>query len=298
MRLLVAGWQGQIARAIVEAAPARPDITACAIGRPGLDICEPRSIERALAAAGPDVVINAAAYTAVDDAETESERAFALNRDGAGLLAGAALRRGVPIIHISTDHVFNGRKTTPYVEDDSTDPISVYGRSKLEGEEAVRGANPRHVILRTAWIFSPAGRNFVKTILRLAGERDVIRVVDDQRGNPTYAPHLVEVVLDIARQVTADPDAGRWGIYHAAGGGTASWCELARQVLGCSAGLGGPSVPVEPITSADYSTPAARPLNATLDCGKLERAFGLRLPDWRDGVTACVRRLSAARDTL
>jgi len=284
-----------VARAIVEAAPSRPDIAACAVGRPALDICEPRSIERTLADAGADVVINAAAYTAVDRAESDEDRCFALNRDGARLLAEAAARRGVPIIHISTDYVFDGRKPSPYVETDATAPETVYGRSKLAGEEAVRRANPRSLILRTSWVHSATGKNFVKTVLRLAAGGRPLRIVADQRGNPTYAPHLVEAILDAARQAAhRDAEWPHWGLYHAAGSGAATWRDVAEETLACSARLGGPQAPVEPIATAEYPTPAARPLNSELDCGKLAAAFGLRLPDWREGVASCVERL--ARD--
>jgi dTDP-4-dehydrorhamnose reductase len=292
MRLLIAGWQGQIARGLVEAAPACPDVKACAVGRAALDICEARSIERALAHIEPSIVINSAAYTAVDKAETEEERAFALNRDGARMLARAAARRGIPIIHISTDYVYDGRKAQPYVEDDPTAPATVFGRSKLEGENAVREANPRHVILRTAWVFSPSGRNFVKTMLAQAGERGKVRVVDDQRGSPTYAPHLVAAILELARQLSARKgDDGPWGVYHAAGTGTTTWRGFAEEVFRRSAALGGPAAEVEPISSADYPTPALRPANSQLDCAKLERTFGLRLPAWEEGVRECVERL-------
>jgi dTDP-4-dehydrorhamnose reductase len=292
MRLLIAGWQGQIARGLVEAAPACPDVKACAVGRAALDICEARSIERALSQIEPTIVINSAAYTAVDKAETDSERAFALNRDGARLLAQAAARRGIPIIHISTDYVYDGRKPDPYMEDDPAEPATVFGRSKLEGETAVMGANARHVILRTAWVFSPAGRNFVKSMLGQAAERARVRVVDDQRGSPTYAPHLVAAILELARQLSARKgDAAPWGVYHAAGTGTTTWCGFAEEVFRRSAELGGPAAEVEPIASADYPTPAQRPANSQLDCAKLARTFGLRLPPWQEGVAECVERL-------
>ncbi len=298
MRILIAGWQGQIARAFVEAAPRSRDITACAVGRPALDICEPRTIERALSDAGPDIVINAAAYTAVDKAETEPERAFALNRDGARLLALAAARRGVPIIHISTDHVFDGRKMAPYVETDTPAPLSVYGRSKLEGEAAVQEANPMHIILRTAWVYSAMGRNFVKTILDQAQSRARLRIVDDQRGSPTYAPHLVDAIIAIALQMKGrDVADQRWGVYHAAGSGGATWWELASEVMRKAAELEGPSAAVDAITTADYPLASARPTNSELDCTKLEQAFGLRLPPWQDGVAACVGRLLAPQET-
>ena len=292
MRLLIAGWQGQIARGLVDAAPACADVKACAVGRAALDICEARSIERALSQIEPSIVINSAAYTAVDKAETDEERAFALNRDGARLLAEAAARRGIPIIHISTDYVFDGRKAAPYVEDDPPAPVTVFGRSKLEGETSVRAANPKHVILRTAWVYSPSGRNFVKTMLEQAGVRDRVRVVDDQRGSPTYAPHLVAAILDVARQLSGRKSAeGPWGVYHAAGTGTTTWRGFAEEVFRHSAPLGGPSAEVEPIASADYPTPAARPANSQLDSAKLERTFGLRLPAWQQGVAECVERL-------
>ena len=249
MRLLIAGWQGQVARALVEAAPACHDVTACAVGRAALDICEARSIERALSGINPTVVINSAAYTAVDKAETDEERAFALNRDGARLLAEAAAKRGIPIIHISTDYVFDGRKYDPYVEDDATTPVTVFGRSKLEGEEAVRAANPKHVILRTSWIFSPGGRNFVKTMLAQAAEQSRVRVVDDQRGSPTYAPHLVTVILELARRLSKPDAKGPWGVYHAANSGTTTWRQLAEEVFRRSAELGGPVAEVDPIAA-------------------------------------------------
>jgi dTDP-4-dehydrorhamnose reductase len=292
MRLLIAGWQGQIARGLVEAAPGCPDVKACAVGRAALDICEARSIERALSQIQPSIVINSAAYTAVDKAETDAERAFALNRDGAKMLAEAAARRGIPIIHISSDYVYDGRKREPYIEDDPPHPMTVYGRSKLEGEAAVREANPRHVVLRTSWVFSPTGRNFVKTMLTQAVDQSRVRVVEDQRGSPTYAPHLVAAILELARQLSADKDAdGPWGVYHAAGTGTTTWLGLAEEVFRRSAAIGGPTAAVDPIGSADYPTPAERPANSQLDCSKLEQTFGLRLPAWQDGVAECVERL-------
>jgi len=292
MRLLIAGWQGQVARALVEAAPACPEVRACAVGRAALDICEARSIERALSDINPTLVINSAAYTAVDEAETEVERAYALNRDGARLLAEASARRNIPIIHLSTDYVYGGHKRDAYVEDDPTDPVTVYGQSKLEGEEAVRAANPKHVILRTAWVFSPSGRNFVKTMLSRAAENERISVVNDQHGSPTYAPHLVDAILDLARKLSAAKDGEvPWGVYHATGAGTATWCEMAQEVFRCSAKLGGPTTVVDPIASTDYPTPAQRPVNSRLDCSKLNRAFGITLPSWQAGVAQCVERL-------
>jgi len=294
MRLLITGSQGQVARAFIDIAPAQPDIEACAIGRPGLDICSTPTIERALADIRPDVVINTAAYTAVDDAEGDEARARALNRDGAEMLAAAAARRGVPIIHLSTDYVFDGAKTSPYVETDATAPQSAYGRTKLEGEEAVAAANPKHIILRTAWVYSPWGKNFVKTILTHASKGTDLKVVDDQIGSPTYAPHLVEAILGVARQTVRKPEAAPWGIYHAAGSGTASWFEVAREVLAQSKSAGGPTTSLKPIPTDGYPTRAVRPKNSRLDCSKLTQAFGVTQPAWQDGVSACVQRLLAS----
>ncbi len=291
MRLLIAGWQGQVARALVELAPSASDIEAFAVGRPGLDLCNAATIKRAMTDFRPDVIINSAAYTAVDKAESEQDAAFALNRTGAGLLAEEAAKRGAAIIHISTDYVFDGQKPAPYVETDSVAPQNVYGQSKLQGEQAVRQVNDKHIIARTAWVYSATGSNFVKTMLRLAGERDSLRVVDDQTGNPTYAPHLAKALLEIARKVRHEPRDEQWGTYHLAGRGEVSWCGFAREVFRVSAGQGGPSATVMPITTAEYPTPAARPKNSRLDCNKAELTFGVTLPDWREGVRECVARL-------
>jgi dTDP-4-dehydrorhamnose reductase len=292
MRLLVTGSHGQVARCFLEAAPAKSGITACAIGRPALDICSTPTIERAIADIKPDVIINTAAYTAVDDAEGEPERAHALNCEGARLMSEAANRRGVPIIHISTDYVFDGLKSSAYRESDATAPASVYGRTKLDGERAVAAANPKHIILRTAWVYSPYGKNFVKTILNNAAKGNPLRVVDDQIGSPTYAPHLVEAILAIAEQITgsaARTDA--WGVYHAAGQGTASWFEVAREILSQSKELGGSQTALSAIGSDGYPTRAVRPKNSILDCGKMKRVFGAELPPWQTGVALCVKRL-------
>ena len=294
MRILAAGWHGQIARAFMQMAPARNDITAFAIGRPGLDICDPRSIERALGDIQPDVLINLAGYTDVDGAESEPELAFALNSTGARLLAEAAARRQVPIIHISTSYVFDGRKPSAYVETDVTEPLATYGKSRLAGELAVQAANPKHVILRTGWIFSPFGRCFVSNILQRVQLGLPLKAVNDQHGNPTYAPHLVDAILAVARQLTARPGEDKpWGIYHAAGTGEADWYGVAQEVLAASERLAGLSVSLEPIPSAEYPTRTARPPNSKLDCSKLERTFGVKLPPWQTGVHECVERLLA-----
>lgn len=286
MRLLIAGWQGQVARALLEQAPGRPDITACAAGRPALDICEIAGIERALAQVKPDVVINTAAYTDVDGAEDDEARAMAMNRDGPRLLAELAAKRGAAIIHLSTDYVFDGAARRPYVETDATNPATVYGRSKLAGEAAVRAANPRHVILRTSWVYSPFSGNFVSAVAARARDGAPLRVVADRVGSPTYAPHLARAILDIAARLAGgEGGAELFGTYHAAGDGAASWYDIALDVVRRRA----PHAPaVERISSAEQVTRAPRPAYAVLDCGKLAGAFGLRLPPWQAGVEACL----------
>lgn len=289
MRVLIAGWHGQVARALIERAPSLPEIKALAAGRPALDVRDPRSIERAFGDISPSIVINTAAYTAVDDAERDAGSAFALNRDGARLLAQAAARRNVPIIHLSTHYVFDGAKPSPYDETDAPAPATVYGRSKLEGENAVREANPRHIVLRTSWVFSRSGRNFVTRILAGLEEGAPLRVVADQHGNPTFAPDLAAAVLEVARQVAANGDATPWGTYHAAASGATSWHGLACEVLACRARRGRPAAAeVEAIATSEYATGARRPLNAELDCRRLADTFSIRLPPWQDGVAACV----------
>jgi dTDP-4-dehydrorhamnose reductase len=295
MRLLIAGWHGQVARALIEAAPSRPEIKALAAGRPALDVRDPRSIERAFGDLSPTIVVNTAAYTAVDQAETDADAAFALNREGARLFARAAERRNIPIIHLSTHYVFDGTKPAPYDESDEPCPATVYGRSKLEGERAVQDSNPRHVIIRTGWVFGPTGQNFATKILESAAGGAPLRVVSDQRGNPTYAPHLAAAILDIARKITAhELDEPPWGIYHAAGTGVTSWHGLASELLECAARQGRQGAPLVPIASADYPAKAPRPMNAELDCTKFEHTFALHLPAWQQGVAACVDRLMGA----
>ena len=289
MRILVLGLTGQVAQSLIESADQRQFVIR-AVGRPELDILESSSIERAVTAFRPNFLVNAAAYTAVDKAEHEPEIAFSVNRDGARQAARAAHAAGIPIIHLSTDYVFDGKSQHPYREMDPTGPLNVYGRSKLEGEHAVAEATSDHVILRTSWVYSPFGNNFVKTILRLAAERGTIPVVDDQVGRPTYASDIAEAILDVcARWSTIRPT----GVFHLAAAGETSWFGFANYIMGVSAEKGGPSAVVEPIKTADYPTAAVRPANSRLDCSKLRDVAGISLPHWQDATNRCIGRLLA-----
>jgi dTDP-4-dehydrorhamnose reductase len=263
-----------------------------AIGRPALDLLDEASVVRMVDAVVPDVVVNAAAYTAVDKAEREVDAAFAINRDGAGIVARAAEARGCPIIHLSTDHVFDGLKPAPYVETDLPNPVGAYGRSKFVGETAVVAANPCHVILRTAWLYGGHGQPFLKTLARLTRDHPELRIVGDQQGNPTYAPHLAQTILEIAIQLTEDSRQDLWGVFHAAGSGSTTWHGFADAIASTATRLGAPQAPLVPIATDVSSTPVQRPLNSRLDCGKLARVYSLRLPMWQQGLEECIGRLA------
>jgi dTDP-4-dehydrorhamnose reductase len=291
---LVAGKEGQVARSLVEKARGR-GLPIVALGRPSLDIGDPESISRAISTVNPCLVINAAAYTAVDQAESEIDQAFRINRDGARWLAAAASDKDIPYIYISTDYVFDGRKHEPYLEEDSPCPLSVYGRSKLEGEMAVLEICKTAVVLRTSWIFSAYGHNFLRTMIRLARERELVRVVDDQCGAPTEAGAFASAILDVAETLLSSRDAqSKHGIYHLAASGSTSWYGFAEAVF---AGwrMRGHRVPVlERIRSVDYPTPVHRPMNSRLDCSKSEAVFSTRLPDWRTTIDGCLDYLDAS----
>ncbi|MGY3408346.1 dTDP-4-dehydrorhamnose reductase [Bradyrhizobium sp. GM5.1] len=292
MRLYVIGGEGQVARSLRDAAALDNDIAFGYGARPAVDLLRPSSIEEALADFRPDVVINPAAYTAVDRAETEPHQAFALNRDGARATAAVAADQGVPIIHLSTDYVFDGKKEGAYIESDPVAPQGVYGRSKLEGELAVAESNPKHIVLRTSWVYSPFGSNFVRTMLRLAEQRDRLQVVDDQLGCPTYAPDIAVAIIAIARQVAGS----RWnqrfaGVTHLAGPDALSWCDFAKEIVRGAAERGGRAVPIDPIATSDYPTAALRPANSTLSTERLSATFGIRLPPMSESLSDCLDRL-------
>jgi dTDP-4-dehydrorhamnose reductase len=291
MRIYVIGGEGQVARSLREAAAADKEIEFGFGRRPDVDLLDAVSIERAIAAFHPDVVVNPAAYTAVDKAESEPDLAFALNRDGAGRVAVAAVHQGVPVIHLSTDYVFDGTKTRAYVESDPVNPQSVYGRSKLAGELAVAEANPRHVILRTSWVYAPFGGNFVRTMLRLASERDRLRVVNDQIGCPTYAPDIADAIRAIAKRVVGGWQSHYAGVTHLAGPDAMTWYAFAKQIIDAAASRGGRSVLLDPISTSDYPTAAIRPANSELSSAKLASVFDVGLPPLKESLTDCLDRL-------
>ena len=294
MKILIVGSGGQLARALREVTHTRC-VQVVTLGRPIIDLTEPATISTCLARERFDIVVNTAAFTHVDRAEAEPDAAFALNTEGAAAIASACETQRLPLIHISTDYVFGGGKTTPFAEGDIPAPLSVYGRSKLAGERRVAELCSNYIIVRTSWLHSPFGTNFIKTILRLAESKHEIAVVDDQVGSPTSAFHLADALLRIAAQVLQDSTCSYAGIYHVAGDGTASRSALAEEVLLCSKLIGGPHARVRSISSADYRAAALRPSNSALDCSNLEQGFGIKLPRWEAGVRLSVSRLLAER---
>jgi dTDP-4-dehydrorhamnose reductase len=291
VRLVVSGREGQVARSLAERANGS-EFEVILLGRPELDLAESAdAIIQATEAARPDVIVSAAAYTQVDKAESEPDLVFAVNEAGPRAIAQAASRLGVPLVHLSTDYVFDGLRASPYVEDDPAAPTGAYGASKLAGERAVFSEHPNSVVLRTAWVYSPFGSNFVKTMLRLAGDRDEIGVVADQRGNPTSALDIADGILGVARNLLTSGDPDFRGLFHMTASGEASWAELAEAIFAASLEAGGPAARVRPIQTADYPTAARRPANSRLDSGKLERIHGVRLPDWHPSLNKVVSRL-------
>ncbi len=291
MRIAVTGLNGQLALSLRERAAAR-GFEAGFAGRPDVDFERLETIGPALEALRPDVIVNAAAYTMVDQAEAEEAVAARINGEAAGEVAAQAARLGAPIIHISTDYVFDGLADRPYREEDPVSPLGAYGRSKLAGEIAVAKATPDHVILRTAWIYSPFGKNFVRTMLALGLKNDVLGVVADQVGNPSYAPDIAEGVLSVAQGLK--DGRGHFGIFHMAGAGDAAWADLAEETFRLAAAHGRAPMRVNRIGAAEYPTAAKRPSNSRLDCAKLLKAYGLALPHWRDATRRCVARILQA----
>lgn len=287
MRVTIIGTSGQLATEL-RRRPWSSDLSVSEAEK--VDVADANALNRLLDRNQPQIIFNAGAYTAVDRAEQERERAFAVNAEGPRLLAEWCAQHGASLIHVSTDYVFDGSKSGSYVEDDETAPLGVYGGSKLAGEEAIRAVLPQHVILRTSWVFSAHGQNFVKTMLRLASEREELRVVADQRGRPTAAADLADAMTRVAAMIQAG--TSRWGTFHFAGAGATTWHEFA-QVIVTEQALRTQRLPrVTPISTAEYPTPAKRPANSVLDTTRFEQTFGVAPRSWRDGLREALQELA------
>jgi dTDP-4-dehydrorhamnose reductase len=297
MRVLVLGGSGQLGTQLRTLALPQ-GVQLLAPTRTAVDLGDPAAIRRLIAAEPWRVVIDAAGYTNVDRAESEEHLAFAINAQAAACLAEETGKRGIPLIYVSTDYVFDGGKGAPYKETDAAAPLNAYGRSKLAGERHVSAANSRHVILRTAWLYSPYGTNFVRTILRLAQERERLPVVFDQLGCPTSARDLAKACLDIALFCAAKPDHENYGLYHFAGAGAATWFEFANAILETAAGRLSRLPELVPIPSARYPSPASRPADSRLDCTAVQNAFGLAARPWRRALAETVDCLLARRSVM
>jgi dTDP-4-dehydrorhamnose reductase len=294
VRILLLGRDGQLGQSLLRELGAESSSAAgtkreqisdevTAVGRAEVDFTDPAQVRAAIERWRPEMVVNAAAYTAVDKAESEPELAMRINAESVGALGEAARQSGARVIHYSTDYVFDGEKHSAYVETDATRPLNVYGRSKLAGEEALLASGADALILRTSWIFAASGKNFVQTMLRLGQQQKEVRVVDDQVGAPTAAGDLAAASAQVIKQWN-----GQRGIYHAASTGAVSWCGLARKIFQ----LAGLDVTVTPIASEDWVTLARRPKNSRLDCGKLEREFGVRMLPWEQGLERVIKEIS------
>jgi len=287
MKILITGSTGQIARELqLELAGAGKLL---ALGHNALDLADPEQIREQVRLLRPDLIINAAAYTAVDPAESHRELAFAVNARGPQVLAEEAARLGVPLIHYSTDYVFDGRKAEPYSEADVPQPLSVYGASKLAGEQAIQAAGCEYLILRTSWVYSQHGKNFLLTMQRLLQERDALSVVSDEIGAPTWAATIARTTAEMVRKRSAG-EAGPSGLYHLTASGETSWhgfaCSIAEQLRQ----QGRLRAEITPILSKDYPTAAQRPLNSRLNCARLQHEWGIRLPDWETALHECLAR--------
>lgn len=288
-RVLVFGAGGQLGTHLLATSPP-PDVAVMGVTRAEADICDKGAVEAAIATHRPSTIVNAGAFTAVDKSESEREQAFRVNRDGARVLAEAANAAGIPIIHLSTDYVFDGKGRTPYVESDAVAPQGVYARSKEEGERAVRDAAGKHIILRTAWVYGPFGANFMRTMLRLGAERDELGIVDDQTGCPTATGDIAAAILTMIDTLER-PDFRAWGTYHYVGGDVVTWYGFAVMIFAEAAKLGRKTPRLRPITTAEYPTPAARPAYSVLSTAKIEREFGIKPAPLRRSLVASLQTL-------
>lgn len=291
--ILICGAGGQVGQAVtLQLRQAGREVVT--LDRRALDIADPTAIEGAFAAHRPEVVVNAAAYTAVDRAESEPDIAYSVNADGPRRLAEACAKIGAALVSYSTEHVFDGTKSSPYTESDPIAPINLYGLSKAKGEDGIRASLQRHIILRTSWVFSPGRPNYVTTMLRLGSERDVLRIVDDVFGCPTPAWDIATATVGLIDAVAGDQDIS-WGTYHFCGAGPVSRYRLTQLIMEDYAMTAGRTVEVAPIKDADFPTAAKRPLKAILDCSKIARTFGLTQPDWRGSIKQVVEEFQRNR---
>ncbi|MBP9961458.1 dTDP-4-dehydrorhamnose reductase [Pseudomonas sp. FFUP_PS_473] len=286
LNTLIIGQHGQVARELqLQLAPLG---TLHVLGRDALDLAHPEQIRQQVRTLAPDLIINAAAHTAVDQAEVEQALAFAVNAHAPGVLAEEAARLGIPLIHYSTDYVFDGRKATPYNEDDTPNPLSVYGRSKLAGEQAIRDVAGQHLILRTSWVYSQHGRNFLLTMQRLLQEKPELRVVADQIGAPTWAATIARSTRALIEHWQAG-QAGAWGTYHLTAQGETSWFGFAQAIAAHLQAQGKHCARLVPIPTCEYPTPAQRPLNSRLDCSRLQQQWQVSQPDWQQALIDCLK---------
>jgi dTDP-4-dehydrorhamnose reductase len=286
--ILVFGGNGQVGQEVTRAAASRA-LSLQALSHAEADIADGAAVAAALSRWRPALVVNAAAYTKVDLAETEIAEARRVNETAPAVLAGACAQAGIPLLHLSTDYVFDGSKEGAYRESDPVCPISAYGRSKAAGEDAVRRTLTSHIILRTAWVYSEFGSNFLKTVLRLAASRDELRIVADQHGSPTSAREIAEAIVQIAPRLTREQ--GLWGTYHFTADGVTTWHGFASRVVAIAAPITGRNPIAIPIPTAEYPTPAKRPANSHLDCRLFVKTFGVRPRPWTEGVDATTRTL-------
>jgi dTDP-4-dehydrorhamnose reductase len=301
-RILLTGATGQVGEALARTLAPFGEIFAP--GRETLDLSDTKSIRRVTREVQPRWIVNAGAHTAVDNAESEHELAFAVNASAPEIFAEEAKRMGAVLVHFSTDYVFDGSKGTPYVESDPTGPLNVYGRSKLAGEMALRASGVAHLIFRTSWVYGATGKNFLSSILRLAREREHLKIVADQHGAPTWSFELARMTAHVMARLEAlsaetkcslsDAALPVNGIYHASGGGQTTWCGFAAQAIAELQKLEPQTTlaSVEPIPTSEYPTPAKRPLNSRLDCSKLDQTFEWKMPDWSDSLTRVVAHLT------
>ncbi len=286
MKILVCGRNGQVAQALQAELAGLGELHL--LGRDQLDLAQPQALREPLRALAPDLIINAAAHTAVDQAESEPELAFAINAQSPQVLAEEAARLGVPLIHYSTDYVFDGDKPAPYTEDDAPNPLGVYGRSKLAGEQAIAAVAGEHLILRTSWVYSLHGRNFLLTMQRLLQEKPELRVVSDQIGAPTWASTIAVSTRALIERWQGG-QAGAWGTYHLTAQGETSWFGFAQAISEQLKARGLPCAELLPIPSSEYPTPARRPFNSRLDCSRLAREWGVSQPHWQQALIDCLK---------